>query len=82
MSNYDKNYSYVEMMDAFHAGRKSMLDEIQFSIKPESGTWALQWIDEYAKSRDSDLEIREIDNRVEQEMEDRSSHNEIEEPNE
>lgn len=80
MSDYDKDYSYVEMMDAFHAGRKSMLDEILFAIKPESGTWALQWIADYTDSRDKDLETRAIDNRVEQEEEDRSSHNE--EPNE
>lgn len=78
MSSHDKNYSYAEMMDAFHAGRLSVIDEIQV----ESGTWALQWIDEYTKSRDKDLETRAIDNQVEQEEEDRSSHNEIEEPNE
>lgn len=77
MSSHDKNYSYAEMMDAFHAGRFSIINELH----AESGTWALQWIDEYTKARDKDMETREIDNQVEAEMEDRSSHNEVEEPN-
>ena len=69
MSHYDKNYSYVEMIDAFHSGRKSMLYEIQFAIKPELGTWALEWLNEYTKARDNDEETKRIDTIVEAEQE-------------
>lgn len=64
MSHYDKSYSYVEMMDAFHAGRSSMFNE-----QPDNWTWAMEWIDEYTKSRDKDEEIRRIDTIVEAEQE-------------
>ncbi len=33
-ASYDKNYSYVEMLDAFHAGRLSVINNVQ----AESGT--------------------------------------------
>ncbi len=74
MSSYDKNYSYVEMLDAFHAGRLSVINNVQ----AESGTWALVWIDEYTKARDSDLETREIDDRMEAEQEARIEAQEYE----
>lgn len=64
--SYDKNYSYTEMMDAFHAGRLSVINEIH----AESGTWALQWIDEYTKARDMDEDTRRIDTMVEAEQDD------------
>lgn len=71
MSHYEKKYSYVEMMDAYHAGRLSMLN-----LQSEEWTWALEWIDLYTESREKDEETKRIDTIVEAEQDDLQTNQE------
>jgi hypothetical protein len=62
MSRYDLKYSEADMLDAFYAGRDSILDKV---LSPEAFTPFDNWIDQFNADKAEAKELKDDEMRAE-----------------